>query len=394
MTQYYVNKIKQKEIEDATAELDAFMTEFMLIDDDFPLSTQAEALPKLITLDTPNEILEEVLKAHENKPGVKDAVIEAEKIEAKVSSIHLYDVLGKEYKLVKYKLPYFFNLTKPRIKAVVDWLKLEFSVDENYSFAHPTKPFQDIRKFLKTNEINKNAYVEQLGLYQNTFRVNLYDINSSKKLHKITKLLEKEYGAKNFKIVTLELSIDFWNLKSIPFLLALAKSIRVSEGVKDTALRVYRDKFLRAVMPTSPLKAIRYVNKGCTIGIGHREEGDLYIRTYLKVTDQNEYLPSSQHRIRIEVNIKESMLEREDNQISNLKKLINNGFKHLQFTRLDDSASKYDKATYTDMIKLFGRETKIVSKTRNKRNLLEFVKPHRDLNDGVKKAVTNLIRNF
>lgn len=357
-------------------------------------TTDNKGLPKVIFKDTSVDLFLRTLDAYASKPSIKAGVLEAEKVEAKVSNIHLYDVVGKEYKLVESKLPHHFSLTKPRIKAVVDWLKLEFCVDEDYSFSHPTKPFQDIRHFLKKNDINPNAYVESVGNSKPVFRVNLYDINSLKQLKKITHLLEQEYGATDFKIVTLELSLDFWNTKSIPFMLALAKSVKVSGDIRDDQLRVYKGKNFFHKMPKSSSRAIKYLNDGCTIGIGHKEEDEVYIRIYFKKVDQNIHLPLSKHRIRIEVNLKESVLQKEGLQIDNLKTLITNGFKKLQFTRLDEVASTEFKNSYTDRVQMYGRETKIISKSRNKRNLPEFVIPYRELNKTVSKAVTNLTRNF
>lgn len=354
---------------------------------------EPEELPRVATVTTPTKTIFDMLDAYSKSPNIQKGVLEAQKIEAKATSIDCF-TLKPEFN--NPKLNEYFKINQPSIKAVIDWLEIEMVVNQFYNFKHPNQAFSDIRKFLKDNGINENAYVVQSkqNIYQFSFTI--HDVESGKSFDNVLHLLRCEYSPISLKITRIELALDFWNMKSDPFLLALSKSLRVNQSVSDDAFRAYRSNqkngFMK--MPSSPLIAIKHINNRYTIGIGHRSEGDFYVRLYLKRRDQKKVLPSDQHRIRIEVNLRGDKLTSLNNDVSNLRHLITNGFKSLQFTKLSDKATEAEVKTYHSKIRLFGRETLIISKSRNKRDLPEFIKSHAELNRAVGKAVANLTRKF
>lgn len=139
---------------------------------------------------------------------------------------------------------------------------------------------------------------------------------------------------------------------------------------------------------------MRYINEGYTIGVGHRDKSKVYKRAYLKTRDQNQDLPQDQHRPRIETNLRGQVLADLGNDADNLKHLVNEGFRHLRFTKLNDNATAKEVADYHNSAELFGRESCVISKSRHKRKLHNFIKPHSDLNRVIDKAVWNFSRNF
>lgn len=401
---------KQREDQDmATADLDAYVEEFLKERE----PQQAIKFEDILLEDEPNNTvtthtsfqdISNLLDRYVARPAIVNAVREAEKIEAKATNIDNFIEHGK----LAFKNPElnkYFTIKQPKITAVIDWLALEFSVNRSeFTFSHPDKPFQDIRKLMKDHGIDPNIYVVQSPKDASKFTVHLHDIVTGNQLQKVADLLHTEYGANpnDMWITTLELSLDFWHRSSRPLLLALSKSVRTNESVIDQDFRVYKTeklpngnkKKLYGVMPKDPRKALRYINKGYTIGIGHRSNDDVYIRLYFKMTDRDNDLPLNQHRMRIEVNLKGQTLADMGNGVDNLRTLITEGFKYLNFTRLDDKATAEEKDRYSNKVELFGRETTIISKSRNKRKLPEFIKSHRELNDVTRKAIYNLSRHF
>lgn len=417
-TTYYLSPQMQEELDKATADLDAFIADFFKEDeppedsgsvswgdielgcdedDSRPIKFRQTEKPKLtkpkvITLETPMAEVHASLDALQKSATIQTSLREAEKIEAKATSIDCYSFKKLEFN--NPKLNGFFTIRKPKVIAVIDWLKLQMTVSPAYAFSHPSKKFQDIRKFLKLHGINNNARVDQSLADERIFTFDIHDVASGEQFKRVIALLESEYGATDMKIVMLELSLDFWHVGAEPLLLALAKSVRADTRVSSRDFRLYRGKGQFRVIPKSPYTAMRYINEGYTLGIGHRDKSKAYKRAYLKTRDQNQDLPQDQHRPRIEVNLSGQVLVGLGNDTVNLKHLISEGFKYLQFTQLNDNATAEEVKRYRKSIELFGRETSTISKSRHKRQLPDFIKSHADLNRAISKAVYNLTRKF
>jgi len=390
---------EQREIDSFTDELEALFANAPNEDespndpkvvswDDIELKDE---LPTVVTTDTPWQTVCDFWDEYSSRPSIQQGLREAEKIEAKCTYIECFPL---KCEFSNAELNKYFTIRQPRVTACIDWLKLEFTANPTYKFGHPTKPFQDIRKFLKDHGINDNAYVEQSKVNPQTFTFNIHDIASFKQMDAILRLLREEYDATDMKIVMLELSLDFWNMKAKPLLLALAKSVRVGSSITDKDFRVYLGAKQFRVMPNNPRKAMKYINRGYIIGIGHRDNDDAYIRLYSKTRDQNQDLPQDKHRTRVEVNLSGQVLVDLGNDVDNLKHLINEGFGHLRFTKLNDGVTAVEARHYRERIELFGQEKQITSKSRNKRDLPDYIRSHAELNRAASKAVYNFSRNF
>lgn len=417
-TTCYLSPRVQKELDKATVELDAVVADFLGEgkfpkgsggvswgdielgcdeDDSRPIKFRQTEKPKLtkpkvITLETHVAEVNASLEALQKSVTIQASLREAEKIEAKATSIDSYSFKKLEFN--NSKLNEFFTIRKPKVTAVIDWLKLQMTVSPTYSFSHPSKKFQDVRKFLKLHGINNNARVDQSLTDERIFTFDMHDVASGEHFKRVIALLESEYGATNMKIVVLELSLDFWHVGAGPLLLALAKSVRADTTVSSKDFRIYRGKGQFRVMPKSPHTAMRYINEGYTIGVGHRDNDDVYIRLYFKTKDQNKNLPTEQHCMRVEVNLSGQLLADLGNDADNLKHLVNGGFGYLRFTKLNDGVTAAEARHYRERIELFGQEKQIISRSRNKRDLPDFIRTHAELNKTASKAVCNFSRNF
>lgn len=323
------------------------------------------------------------------------SVQQAKEIEARLTTIESYPLA--KIKVKSKKVASYFKFKAPSVTAVIDWLALEFRVNASaFVFKHPDKPFQDIRKLMKDHAVDPNMYVLHSKSDRSKFTIHLHDIARVEQLDRVIELLRVHYGASphEMRITTLELSLDFWHVKTKAMLLALAKSVRAVASVEDKDFRVYLDTNHFAVMPKDPCKAMSYIDQGYTIGIGHMRNDDVYIRAYYKRTDRNADLPEHERRLRIEVNLTGKILEVMGNHTDNLKALIEQGFKHLTFTRLNTDVANKDQVRYTDQVELFGRSTSVISRSRNRRPLCNFIRTNRGLNDVVRKSVYNLSRYF
>lgn len=323
------------------------------------------------------------------------SVHQAKEIEARITTIESYPFA--KIKLKSKEVTSYFEFKPPSVTAVIDWLALEFRVNTSvFAFKHPDKPFQDIRKLMKDHVVDPNIYVLHSKEDRNKFTIHLHDVARVEQLDKVIELLRIHYGASphEMRITTLELSLDFWNVKTKAMLLALAKSVRLVASVEDKDFRVYLDSNHFAVMPKDPRKAMSYIGQGYTIGIGHMQNDDVYIRAYYKQTDRNVDLPEHDRRLRIEVNLKGKTLEAMGNHTGNLKALIEQGFKYLTFTRLNTDVTDKEQTYYADQVELFGRSTSVISRSRNRRPLRNFIRTNRELNDVVRKSVYNLSRYF
>ncbi|WP_343596053.1 hypothetical protein [Acinetobacter sp.] len=394
----YLNARELADREWLLAEMDAIAGEFP--NENEPLAVtwedieinddDSQPVPKEITSKTPTSEVHALLDMYANSPTIQTGLREANKIEAKTTDINCFE-LKPEFD--NSDLNQHFKIKKPKITAVIDWLRLEIVVGESYNFKRPRKPYNDIKDFLKAKGINDNPYVVQSSRNKRTFTIDLHDVSTGSEYENILNLLRREYQPSSLKIIVLEVALDFWNINAKSFMLALAKSIRVGGCFNNKDLRVYTSDDWQ-FMPAKSETAMKYTQKCYTIGIGHKTQGDSYLRIYNKVQDRNKPLPPNQHRTRIEINLRGQMLVEWGDDANNLRYLTNKAFKLLKFTHLTDDATTDQTDEYRKLVKLFGEEVSIISKSRNKRNHLDHIKSHAKLNEVVAKSVGNFIRNF
>lgn len=273
-------------------------------------------------------------------------------------------------------------------KAAVDFMKLEFVPQTN---THRSM----IKKYLteKTGtkfyiEEESEVDVEQAG---KKFIITIHDIKSRQQLERILDELS-HYGVNRqlVKVVGIELSLDFYNAPRKELLIALFKCLRLPKDAQD--MRVYREK--RKDMPVSLMKVKEYLDDFYCIGINH-QDSDLFYRLYYKITDRQQPLPPDQHRLRLEVSLGRSEVEKFTPYLSNFKTIINEGFKHIDFTELDTNVDADFRDSYRKKVKPYGQEVQpFRSRSGNKRTLPEGIKTNTALNRLKRNAVSNLVRNF
>lgn len=298
-----------------------------------------------------------------------DNVKQADKLETVIfSDIHCYD----------------FKAMNIQIKAQVDFIDLYFEISK-------TSTRHDIKKFL-TEKTGVTHYISE---YEAGFIIRLHDMNSLSVLRRrITHMRHFEYKIDSFKIMEVELAIDFYNFKHRSLTTALFKSIRLPSTVEN--LRVYNGQLgVFTPIPSTPHSMLRKLENSYNIGINHRD-ADEYWHLYVKTTDCNKQpLPVNEWRIRAEKNIKINVLNQMDNRLTNIKRVLLDGFKGLSFTRLTANASKHLTDEYKNTVRAFGTEIPTYyDKNRHKNNLPESTKKHGELNQLVSSAVHNLVRNF
>lgn len=279
---------------------------------------------------------------------------------------------------------YDFKAMNIQIKAQVDFIDLYFEIGK-------TSTRHDIKKFLT----EKTGITHYISEYETGFIIRLHDMNSLSALRRrISYLRHFECKIDSFKIMQIELAIDFYNFKHRALTTALFKSIRLPSTVEN--LRVYKSQSgVFTPIPSTPHSMFRKLENGYNIGINHRD-ADEYWHLYIKTTDCNKQpLPMNEWRVRAEKNIKYNILNQMDNHLTNIKRVLLDGFKGLSFTQLTANASKQLIKEYKNTIRAFGTETPTYyDKNRHKNNLPESMKKYGELNQLVSSAVHNLVRNF
>lgn len=394
----YTSQREREELDKATADLDEFVANFLASETEPKPEPELviawadieieDDLPTTVKFDTSFQTVCDILDEYSNRKSIKESLAEARKLEAKATDINCFD-LKPEFD--NPDLNQHFKIKKPTITAVIDWLRLEIIVSKAYKFKRPTQSYNDVKDFLRSEGINENPYVKQTG--NSTFEVDLHDVKNGKEYAEILNKLRDEYEPSSLKITTLEVSIDFWNLSAGAFLLALQKSVKITELFENTDLRIY-DNDGGKVMPRTATNAMKHVHEGKTIGIGHKNKGSVYIRIYFKTMDKGSDLPKDQHRTRIEINVRDETLASMGNDADNLKHLVNESFKLLKFTRLVDTATAKQTAEYRNNVELFGKESSVISKSRNRRKHSDHIETHSEFNKVVSKAVSNFLRGF
>src|SRR5690606_11711346 len=106
-------------------------------------------------------------------------------------------------------------------------------------------------------------------------------------------------------------------------------------------------------------------------------------------------LKESEWRIRMEKNIKESVLKLLNNSFSNIRQLLLESFKGLRFTHLKAEASNYQMDVYMNKIDVYGMEKEpYLDSHRNLRKLNLHIEMNAELNRLVVNTVCNLAKNF
>lgn len=279
---------------------------------------------------------------------------------------------------------YDFKAMNIQIKAQVDFIDLYFEIAK-------TSTRHDIKKFLT----EKTGITHYISEYQTGFIIRLHDMNSINTLrHRISFLKHFECKIDSFKIMEIELAIDFYRFKHRALTTALFKSIRLPITVEN--LRVYKSQLgVFTPIPSTPHSMLQKLESGYNIGINHRN-ADEYWHLYVKTTDHNKQpLPENEWRIRAEKNIKSNVLNQMDNRVTNIKRVLLDGFKGLSFTQLKSDSAKQLIHEYKNTVRAFGTETPTnYDKNRHKNNLPESMKKHGELNQLISSAVHNLVRNF
>ena len=279
---------------------------------------------------------------------------------------------------------YDFKAMNIRIKAQVDFIDLYFEIAK-------TSTRHDIKKFLT----EKTGITHYISEYETGFIIRLHDMNSLSVLQRrISYLRHFEYKIDSLKIMEIELAIDFYNFKHRALTTALLKSIRLPSTVEN--LRVYKSQLgVFTPIPNTPYSMFGKLENGYNIGINHRD-ADEYWHLYVKTTDCNKQpLPKNEWRVRAEKNIKRNILNKMDNRLTNIKRVLLDGFKGLSFTQLKANSSKQLIEEYKNTVRAFGTEIPTYyDKSRHKKNLSESMKTHGELNQLISTAVNNLVRNF
>lgn len=279
---------------------------------------------------------------------------------------------------------YDFKAMNIQIKAQVDFIDLYFEIGK-------TSTRHDIKKFLT----EKTGITHYISEYQTGFIIRLHDMNLINVLRRrISYLRHFECKIDSLKIMEIELAIDFYHFKHRALTTALLKSIRLPSTVEN--LRVYKSQLgVFTPIPTTPHAMIRKLDNGYNIGINHRDAEE-YWHLYVKTTDYNKQpLPKNEWRIRAEKNIKSNVLNQMDNRVTNIKRVLLDGFKGLSFTQLKADSSKQLTHEYKNTVRAFGTEVQTYyDKYRHKKNLPESMKKHGELNQLISTAVNNLARNF
>lgn len=279
---------------------------------------------------------------------------------------------------------YDFKARHIKIKAQVDFLDLYFEIEKS-STRH------DIKKYLT----EKTGIAHYISEHKKGFIIRLHDMNSLYELLcRIQHLNYFKCNKESFRIMEIELAIDFYRFKHRAFVTALFKSLRLPHTAEN--FRIFKNQLgVFTPVPATPISMMSKLDNGYNIGINHKN-ADEYWHLYVKTTDQNKQpLPEYKWRIRTEKNIKLNVLNQMDNRLTNLKGVLFDGFKGISFTRLVNNAPPSVKETYKVKIQPFGMEQEIhYDKSRHKRNLKEYIERNADLNRLISNAVHNLLRNF
>ncbi|TSH78438.1 hypothetical protein E2K73_00535 [Acinetobacter sp. RF15A] len=284
---------------------------------------------------------------------------------------------------------YDFKAMGIEIKPVIDFITLQFEVNK------PTTR-HSIKKQL-TEKTGTRYYIQndEGGIEQssNVFTIKqVHDVRSRKDLKAIIQCLER-YGVAygEIKVTRIEVSLDFYNVKSKALLIALHKSLAYFENSINE--RIYKTEKVFTPMPKTSISLLEKLEKGYCIGV-NPDGSPAYHTSYHKTTDRGLNLHESEHRSRTEVNCAVSEFGVDDS-LSNLPEIIQCAFNRLKFTRFSKNATADDKKLYQESVDTFGKQTKKhYSISRHKRNFNQMITKNGELNKVISRKVSDLKRNF
>lgn len=366
--QQYMSPRERDILDKATADLDAFMDQMAVEDAPY----------KSVTKNTPTHQVHNLLEEYQRRltENVKDAEL-------------YHDVNVTPF-------------TSSKIKAVIDWFDLRFTVDPTrWGLCSDPRARSYIKSFITRHTGTRHyvatdeSHISQVGA---SFTIRLHDINSLKELKTVTDLLHDHYGAspETMTIEAIELSLDLYGGNSSAMLIKLHKAMQYPQGSK--LFRVYKTKGTRRSIPTSLHKLYELLEDGYNIGMGDHRLDDLCVRLYFKRTDKNGLpLPIAEHRARIEVTLRKLIFDEAkiDRGLHNLRELVSWGFKKMQFTKLSRRSKDSERDAYYTQVQAFGAEQiHTLSKSRHKRNLPDSIEANGCFNESKRLAVRALVKRL
>lgn len=302
---------------------------------------------------------------------------------------------------------YKFNeQSEIKIKAVIDFLDIQFSTDKDYNQ-------RDLKGAL-TKISGHRYFVKQLSA--RTFEIRLHDVKNKKDLLKRLQPLtrfNKSANPLDFRITCIERSIDFYadkfNKENLAWLaFAIFKSLRL-RSVDNRNVRLYRTKGetfklgLNQYEPCSHKEFIQLLTQGFNIGINDERVDEFYHHIYIKKTDTIDgkliELPRKQWRIRCELRSQGNGListSHEVMRVKDLKKALRAMSGMTKFVTLKDGVISYVRTAYDNFPLLWGMErSEEFNSNRHKQpQLKRSVVKARTFNQVIANRQEDLARKF
>lgn len=404
-TTQYLSPREQQQMDEATVDLDSFILE-LLKDDEKPIII----FDKDILLSEDDDSRPTKPKAKRTKKPTKPKVIKPTTVTLTTPTADIHTLLDKLQERLAdnvkdAELYHPINVepfSSAKVKAVIDWLVLRFSVDPTQcTFFKEPNARSHIKKFITERTgirhyvASDDRHITQDGT---SFTIRLHDVRNAKDLKKITDLLQSQYGASReaMTIEAIELSLDLYCGDGSAMVIKLHKAMQYP--VDSRLLRTYKTKWTQRDIPTAPHILYDLVENGYNLAMGDHRSDELCVRIYFKRTDNGgQPLPVEQHRARIEVTLINSVFDRDgiDRHLDSWSEIITCGFKKMQFTKLSKQATPTEKDEYYTQVKPFGKEQAgKLSISRHKRNLPDSIGIHGWLNIAKRTAVKALVKRF
>lgn len=411
----YLSPIKQRELDELTADLDSFMLDsfkekpqlsvtwddIQLTDEDDSRPTKPKAKRTKKPKPTPAKIAPPKFLSVKSETRTTDPYGETARLNEALDAYQ--ERLADNVKDAELYHPINIEpFSSAKIEAVIDWLDLRFTVDPTMcKFYRKPDARSHIKKFI-TEQTGTRHYIafddSHIDQDDASFTIRLHDIRNKRDLKKITDLLIKQYGSKyeSMTIDAIELSLDFYCDNGSAMVIRLHKAMQYPVDAK--LLRTYKTKWTQQDIPTAPHTLHDLIETGFNIGMGDHRSDAFCVRAYFKRTDKGgQPLPIDEHRARIEVTLQKSAFLNDDIDLhlDKLSAIITCGFKKMQFTKLSKRATGMEKDTYYTQVKPFGKEqADMVSISRHKRSLPDAIESHAWLNKAKRTAVKALVKRF
>lgn len=403
----YLSPREQREINAATAELDSFMLELLesekkpiiIFDKDILLREEDESRP------TPLKVkrAKKLAKPKPVKPTTVTLKTPTTEVHAMLDALQVRLINNVKDAELYYPINVEPFASVQKIKAVIDWLDLRFTVDPTVCKFYKAPDARSRIKGFITKRTGTRHYIasDENHITQDgaSFTIRLHDVRNKKDLQAITDLLVEQYGAQReaMTIEVIELSLDFYGCDDgAAMVIKLHKAMRYPEDAR--LLRTYKTKGTQQNITTTPHTLYELIEDGHNIGMGDHRSDESCVRAYLKRTDKGgQPLPKDQHRARIEVTLTKLAFSTDDIDlhVSNLRKIITCGFKKMRFTKLSRRATPTEKDEYFTQVKAFGKEqATMLSISRHKRSLPDAIESYAWLNEVKRNAVKDLAERF